>query len=181
MEAPCFSSVSRCAANAEIRIEFRIAIVSRLHRDRNSGLGGFHCKTWEFGSPDSGFEFRIAIVSRYDRDTEFILCSGLACLEFDAPEVVTPFSSRRGFCRVFVAGRFGRRFFRHKLQNDPIRPHCAISSSFGDSGCGGARLLRILIAAEACVRHLLKLKLARVACAAQEHHPIEQECLIQWQ
>ena len=95
METPRFSSVSRCAANAEFRIEFRIAIVLRLYRDRNSGFGGFHYKAWEFGNPDSGFEFRIAIVLRYDRDTEFTLCSGLACLEFDAPEVVTPFSSRR--------------------------------------------------------------------------------------
>ena len=90
--------------DAEFCIEFRIAIVSQLHRDRNSGFGGFHYKTLEFGNPDSGFEFRIAIVSRYDRDKEFTSCSGLACLEFDAPEVVTPYSSRRGVCRVFVAG-----------------------------------------------------------------------------
>ena len=63
----------------------------------------------------------------------------------------------------------------------PSDPTVQDLACFGDSGCGGARLLRILVAAEACVRHLLKLKLARVACAAQEHHPIEQEYLIQWQ
>ena len=63
----------------------------------------------------------------------------------------------------------------------PSDPTVQDLSCFGDSGCGGARLLRILVVAEACVRHLLKLKLAKVACAAPEHRPIEQECLIQWQ
>ena len=125
-----------------------LSSVSRLYRDRISGFGGFHHKAWEFGNPDSGFEFRIAIVSRYNCDTEVTLCSGLACLEFDAPEVVTPFSSRRGVCRVSVAGCLGRRFFVTCFKIIPSDPTVQDLACFGDSGCAGASLLRILVAAE---------------------------------
>ena len=48
--------------------------VSALYRDRNSVLGAFPFKTWDFWIwiPDS------SSVSQCDPDTEFIPCSGLA-------------------------------------------------------------------------------------------------------
>ena len=84
-----------------------LSSVSRLYRDSIAmGIPDSAVFTTKRGSlgiriPDSS---SVSIVSRCDRDTEVILCSGLACLEFDAPEVVTPVSSIRGLCRVSLAG-----------------------------------------------------------------------------
>ena len=128
LEAPCSSSVSRCAANAEFRIEFRIAIP---YRDCITiGILDSAAFTTKRGSlgiriPDS------SSVSRLYRDTIAIRNSfcvpGWPVLSLMLRKFSRHSPAEGASARVFVAGRFGRRVFRHdasKLSHQT--PQCKI-------------------------------------------------------